>query len=93
MEKEIVKLLTPALSLFGPPTSDCGVTSKERENYIMGRFPGVGARRHRANPGLISVAPLGQVSFRLRQTSTLSFESVFTRRARAPRGRSVFIRG
>jgi len=28
-------LLTPALSSFGPPTSDFGVTSKEREKIIL----------------------------------------------------------
>ena len=61
------RLLTPALSSFG----------EERENYFVGRLPGVGARRHRTNPGLIAFAPLGQVSFRLRQTSARSFESAF----------------
>ena len=43
----------------------------------MGRSPGVDARRHRTNPGLSSVAPLGQVSFRLRQTSARQFVDHF----------------
>ena len=36
----LIRLLTPALSSFG----------EERENYFVGRFPGVAAaRQHRAN--------------------------------------------
>jgi hypothetical protein len=37
---EFFRLLTPALSSFG----------EERENYFVGRFPGVG-RLHRPTPG------------------------------------------
>jgi len=45
------RLLTPALSSFGPPTSDFGVTSKERENFFAGRFPGVASKAFGATPG------------------------------------------
>jgi hypothetical protein len=73
------ELLTPALSSFG----------EERENYFVGRLPGV-ARLHRIPA---RQPPLGQVSFRLRQTSGRSFESAFTRRACTRRGRSASICG
>jgi hypothetical protein len=57
--RSLSRLLTPALSSF----------EEEREIYFVGRFSGVGARRHRTDPGLISFAPMGQASFRLHQTS------------------------
>ena len=40
-------------------------STKRGRIILWGRFPGVGARGHRTNPGLISFAPSGQVSFRL----------------------------
>src|SRR6266516_1332833 len=36
-----IRLLTPALSSSDPPTSDFGATDEERENYFVGRLPGV----------------------------------------------------
>jgi hypothetical protein len=37
----MIQLLTPALSSFGPPTSDFGATNEEREkNFLWDDFLG-----------------------------------------------------
>jgi hypothetical protein len=53
----LIRHLTPALSSFG----------EERENYFVGRLPRVAPKVFEATAGLISFAPLGQVSLASRE--------------------------
>ncbi len=80
---QLLRVLTPALSSFG----------EERENYFVGRLPGVGARGQRTNPGLISFAPMGQVCLASRKLMAARQHRPTTAHEDARPTESVFIRG
>jgi hypothetical protein len=51
----------PTLSSLVAPKSDAGEPNEERENYFVDHLPGA-ALPSFADPGLLSFAPMGQVS-------------------------------